>query len=313
MFGYLAINKPQGLTSRDVVNRIQRVVRPVKVGHTGTLDPLATGVLLVALGPATRLTEFSHEQSKEYVGTFELHQTSDTLDVEGTVVPIDQPAVVSREALLAALAQWKGNIQQTPPKYSAINIGGKRAYDLARNGQEFTIPTRQVAIHDLELTSYVDATFELRIECSTGTYVRTLGSDIAKTCQTDAVMSKLTRTRIGPTTLAECIDLSQLDSAHNIASHLRPAKDLISTLPSLMLESTLLTQIRNGIKIPVEILQGHTGNSTVPKRVAVTDEQSELVGILEKSGDRYRSLRVFQNTKDMPQPKSMSAPHNPES
>lgn len=313
MFGYLAINKPQGWTSRDVVNRVHRLVRPVKVGHTGTLDPLATGVLIVAIGPATRLTEYAHLQSKEYIGAFELHKFSDTLDVDGDVNLVASPPTLDQSDLLQELDRWRGPIQQTPPKYSAINVGGRRAYDLARKGKDFEIPQRTVTIHDLELRTFDGSYFKLRIDCSTGTYVRSLGSDIAKGCGTDAVMSELTRTRVGAVELQDCVELDHLNSVDKIYENLRPAIDLVSGLPRLKLPTSLVANIRNGIKISQCELQSLFDMETTPNQFAALDELGELVGILENCDDVYRSLRVFQNTKDMAQPKSINAPQSPES
>jgi len=313
MFGYLAINTPQGWTSRDVVNRVQRLVRPVKVGHTGTLDPLATGVLIVAIGPATRLTEYSHFQSKEYVGEFELHKFSDTLDVEGDVNLVESPPTLEQGELLQELDRWRGPIRQTPPKFSAINVGGRRAYDLARKGKDFEIPQRTVTIHDLELNTFDGSCFDLRVNCSTGTYIRTLGSDIAKGCGTDAVMSELTRTRVGAVELKDCVELDYLNSVDKIYENLRPAVDLVSSLLCQKIPTNLVADIRYGIKISECELRSLFDKETSPNQFAALDELGELVGILEKRGDVYRSLRVFQNTKDMTQPKSINAPQSPES
>ncbi len=171
MFGVLAVNKPKNLSSRFIVNRLQHIVDTVKVGHTGTLDPLATGVLLLAFGNATKLVEFSLEQSKCYVASFEFGKTSDTLDSTGTVTEISGGRIPSFVELQEELVKWIGKINQVPPQFSAVNIGGKRAYRLARKGVEFELEPREIEIYALELLEYRFPHFKLKIDCGSGTYV----------------------------------------------------------------------------------------------------------------------------------------------
>src|SRR4051794_5854504 len=154
MFGLLNIDKPAGLTSRDVVNVVQRLVRPHKVGHAGTLDPLATGVLIVALGPATRLVEYVQRMAKTYQATFLLGRTSDTEDVEGTVMELDRAPIPNAHEIDAALPAFVGTIQQTPPAYSALKVAGRRAYQMARRGEAVELAARPVEIHGIEVIRY---------------------------------------------------------------------------------------------------------------------------------------------------------------
>src|SRR5262245_35406014 len=203
MFGLLNIDKPAGLTSRDVVSRVQRLVRPQKVGHAGTLDPLATGVLVVAVGPATRLVEYVQRMPKTYQGTFLLGRTSDTEDVEGEVVELDSPPVPTRAEIDAALPRFIGTIEQRPPAYSALKVAGRRAHKLARRGEAVELAPRPVEIHAIELLRYEYPEMELRIDCGSGTYVRSLGRDVAEAVDTGAVMAALRRLAIGPFQAAE--------------------------------------------------------------------------------------------------------------
>ena len=198
MFGILNLNKPVGCTSRDAVNRVQRLIRPVKVGHAGTLDPLAQGVLVLCLGPATRLIERVQQMPKHYRGTFRLGCHSPTDDTEGEVVPLSGATPPPRAAITAALGQFVGRIHQRPPAYSALKIGGQRAYHLARKGQAVTLPLRPVTIHALSINRFEYPELVLDIECGSGTYIRSLGRDLAKVVGTAAVMTGLTRTAIGP-------------------------------------------------------------------------------------------------------------------
>ena len=197
MFGLLNVHKPAGITSRDVVNRIQRVVRPVKVGHAGTLDPLATGVLVICLGSATRLIEYVQRMPKHYRGTFLLGRKSDTEDIEGEIEVLDAAPQPSIDEIHAALPQFVGTIRQRPPAYSALKVGGKRAYQLARAGQEVQLAARPIEVYSLSLQHYEYPEIVLDIQCGSGTYVRSLGRDLADGLGTGAVMSALERTAIG--------------------------------------------------------------------------------------------------------------------
>lgn len=305
MFGVLPAIKPQGLTSRDVVNHVAKIIRPVRVGHTGTLDPMATGVLLLAVGYATRLMEFSHLESKEYVADFWLGKSSDTLDAEGVVTSLDSPARISQLQLSAELPGWTGDIQQTPPRYSAVHVDGKRAYELARRGKEFSLPPRTVHIDELQLTHCDGEQFGLRIVCGTGTYIRSLGSDIAQALGSDAVMFQLTRTRIGAIGVEQCIALEQLTDRGAIARSLLPPQSMLTALEKVVLDEHQCARIRNGIPIELE------GKGTGP--ILAVDERQEIVAILAQSGRRYRSLRVFHTTHDTVQPTKSSSPQSPES
>ena len=210
MFGLLNLRKPTGLTSRDVVNRVQRLVKPHKVGHAGTLDPLACGVLVVCLGPATRLIEYVQQMPKRYLATFLLGRQSDTEDIEGVVTELVDPPVPSETQIRAALPQFLGTIQQLPPAFSALKVDGKRAYDLARQGDTPDLKPRPIEIHSIELVDYMYPKLTLDIRCGSGTYVRSLGRDIARALGTQAVMSALTRTEIGPFQLSEALNADQI-------------------------------------------------------------------------------------------------------
>src|SRR5436309_1327485 len=150
MFGLLNVEKPAGLTSRDVVNRVQRLVRPHKVGHAGTLDPLATGVLVLAVGPATRLVEYIQQMPKMYQSAFLLGRTSDTEDIEGNVTELSEPPIPNRKEIVSAISSFVGTIEQRPPAYSALKVAGRPAYKLARRGEEPQLAPRPVVVHSIE-------------------------------------------------------------------------------------------------------------------------------------------------------------------
>ncbi len=248
MYGLLNINKPPGKTSRDAVNRVQRLVRPVKVGHAGTLDPLATGVLVVCLGPATRLIQYVQQLPKRYIGTFLLGRRSDSDDTEGEVVELENPAVPTVDEVLAALPQFTGTIQQRPPIFSAINVNGKRAYALARAGKQVELAARPVTIHDLRVVRYEYPELVLDIGCGSGTYIRSLGRDLAESLGTAAVMSKLERTAIGDFSVESAIDMSDL-TEDSLAKHLLPAEAAVRHLPAVELTADEVHKIGNGLTI----------------------------------------------------------------
>lgn len=206
MFGFLNVNKPSGITSRAVVNAVQKIVRPLKVGHSGTLDPLASGVLVIGIGQATRLTQYVQGQSKSYTGRFLLGVESDTEDIEGDCTEVQNSNVVGKRELAAAIPEFIGEIQQMPPAYSALKVDGKRAYELARAGKSVELKARNITIHELSLSDFGTANdpkgierteFELQIRCGSGTYVRSLGRDLARACGSGATMSSLIRTAVG--------------------------------------------------------------------------------------------------------------------
>ncbi len=176
MFGILNLDKPPGLTSRDAVNGVQRLAYPNKVGHAGTLDPLATGVLVVCLGKATRLIEFVQQQPKHYLAEFDLGLTSDTEDIEGDVRQMDDAAPVSYEDIRNALPRFVGQIMQRPPAYSALKIKGRRAYKLARRGETVELAPRPINVYSLKLVHFHYPRVTLDIVCGSGTYVRSLGA-----------------------------------------------------------------------------------------------------------------------------------------
>ena len=284
MFGLLNINKPSGITSRDVVNRVQRLIRPVKVGHAGTLDPLATGVLVLGLGPATRLTQYVQKMKKSYRGTFLLGKTSDTEDIEGQVEALDA-AIPTRDQLNAVLPQFLGEIQQKPPAYSALKVAGRRAYDLARAGETVELAARPVMIYDLAIVEYEYPRLVLDIVCGSGTYVRSLGRDLAVAVETGAVMSGLVRTAIGPFSVDTALPADDV-SLETIREQLAPARLAVADLPATKLDEAQLTEIRHGRLIDCE----HTRD--VPE-VAALDGDGNLVAILVPRRGRWGPARNF--------------------
>ncbi|MBI2479037.1 MAG: tRNA pseudouridine(55) synthase TruB [Planctomycetia bacterium] len=283
MYGLLNINKTLGKTSRDAVNCVQRVVRPVKVGHAGTLDPLATGVLVVCLGPATRLIQYVQQLPKRYTGTFLLGRRSESDDLEAEVVELENPVVPTFDDVIAVLPQFVGVIQQRPPVFSAIKVKGQRSYDLARAGQSVQLEARPVTIHDLQVVRYVDPELVLDIHCGSGTYIRSLGRDIGESLGSAAVMSALERTAIGDFTIESALELRDV-SAESLAASLLPAEAAIQHLQSVELTQDEVHLINNGRTID-RPRHGFSGE------VAALDDAGHLVAIVApRTPDHLRPI-----------------------
>jgi tRNA pseudouridine55 synthase len=236
------------LTSRDVVNRVQRIAGGAKVGHAGTLDPLATGVLIVCVGPATRLIEYVQRMPKRYRGTFLLGRTSDTEDTEGQVIAIESASQPTEDQLRAILPRFVGEIDQMPPAFSALKVQGRRAYALARSGQRVDLAARRIVIHELRLLHYDYPEFLIDIACGSGTYVRSLGRDIARALGTGAVMSALVRTAIGGFRLDDAVDLESL-TAENLASKLLSPRLAVTDLPQISVSEDQRRRLSQGLTI----------------------------------------------------------------
>lgn len=247
--GLLNLNKSAGITSRDVVDAALRMVRPAKAGHAGTLDPLATGVLVVCVGPATRLIRYVQEMPKHYTGTFLLGRSSPTEDIEGELTELLDPPVPSREHVEEAAAALTGEILQRPPAFSAKKVQGERAYALARRGKTVRLKPHQVTVYRLEITRYEYPELVLDIDCSSGTYVRSLGRDLAERLGTAAVMSTLVRTAIGPYRLADALQTDDLNR-ENVTERLLPPLSAVPGLPQVELDSDALRAIKLGKAIP---------------------------------------------------------------
>ncbi|MBC8356479.1 MAG: tRNA pseudouridine(55) synthase TruB [Planctomycetes bacterium] len=283
MFGLLNINKPLRATSRDAVNRVQRLIRPVKVGHAGTLDPLATGVLVLCLGPATRLIQYVQRLPKRYTGTFLLGRRSDSDDLEGKVVELEGPIVPTAGDINAALPQFTGTIQQRPPIFSAIKVKGQRAYDLARAGMDVRLEARPVTIHDLRVVRYEYPELVLDIECGSGTYIRSLGRDLAESLGTAAVMSSLERTAIGDFTIDSAIELVGI-TEDSLTHDLLPAESAVQHLNAVELTHAEIDKTNNGLTIE-RPQHGFHGD------VAAFNTDGQLVAIVApRSPDQLRPI-----------------------
>jgi tRNA pseudouridine55 synthase len=289
--GLLVVDKPTGLTSRDVVNRMQkRFPRGTRIGHMGTLDPLATGVLVLGIGEGTRLTEFVQDMDKVYRAGILLGAVSDTDDADGQVsaVAVAVPPLV--EELRNELARLTGDVSQVPPSYSAIKVTGRRAYDLARRGDKVDLTPRTVRIYEITLVSYSFPHLELEVRCGKGTYIRSLARDLGERLGCGALIATLLRLRIGPFTTDLAVPLDSADEPK-----LLPLAMAVSRLPSLTLEPGQIDFLRQGRAVALKA----EGEEESMK--AMFTREGNLAGIGKMVGGELRPVRILaQNSWEKP-------------
>ena len=283
--GFVNIAKPADMTSSDAVCIVRgvlsrRIGGRQKTGHLGTLDPLAEGVLPIALGKATALFDFLAFKTKEYIARFTFGRTTDTLD-RGGVFLADEGRAPTEDELKAALPRFFGDVMQVPPAYSAKSVDGKRAYDLARKGVMPELAARPVHIESIELLASNGAEFTLRIVCGGGTYIRALARDIAAALGTVAFMSALTRTRSGMFTLEDAVTMDDFRAAPE--EHIIPAGRALEGLPRLVLDHKEERMIANGVPVPSAYAAGESA--------AVFSADGGLLG-LGQADERGMRLRV---------------------
>ena len=249
--GILIIDKPTGWTSMDVCGKLRGILKTKKVGHAGTLDPMATGVLPVFVGNATRAVSYAEGGDKEYVAGLRLGLTTNTQDTTGEVVA-ECPVSVTRAQLEDVLARFTGEIDQVPPMYSAVSVDGQRLYELARQGKTVERAARPVTILDLRLTAAEEEknTYTIDVTCTKGTYIRTLIHDLGQALGCGAVMTALQRTCAMGLALADCVTLEQLqalrDSGGDFAPCLRPVDELLAAYPALQVTAPQARRFGNG-------------------------------------------------------------------
>jgi tRNA pseudouridine55 synthase len=252
LHGYLVIDKPAGWTSFDVVARVRRLLGEKRVGHAGTLDPAATGVLPLAVGAATKTLEFLNDASKTYLAEVTFGLETDSLDLDGRLTRTTDATAVTADDVEAALATWRGRHEQIPPMHAAIKIGGQRLYELARRGEEIPRPPRPVTFHALAMVRWEAPTATVLVDCSKGTYIRALARDLGAAVGVGAVLSNLIRLRSGPFHLCQAITLSELET-HDLPwswPWLAAHPDLpVQDLPALILDGESARAWRQGSSV----------------------------------------------------------------
>lgn len=244
MDGIIIIDKPKGYTSHDVVNVVRKNLKTTKVGHTGTLDPNATGVLPVLIGKATKISKYLIEHDKTYIAELTLGKKSSTGDIEGEIIEEKEVPNLSEEQIKNTLASFLGKQMQTPPIYSSIKINGKKAYEYARSGQTVEIPSREIEITEISLLSFEKDSIIFKVSCSKGTYIRVLCEDIAKKLGTVGLMQNLRRTRVDKFDIKDACLLENLDKAKIIS-----IEECFKDFPSINLDDKQTMAFLNGVKI----------------------------------------------------------------
>lgn len=268
MYGFLNINKPKGWTSFDVIRQLKRIIDVKKIGHTGTLDPLATGVLVVAIGEATKLIEYMMKDDKEYIAGITLGSKSNTYDAEGEISHISNREPVLEE-IEQSLYEFEGEIDQIPPAYSALKIKGKRAYSLARKGEEVEMKSRKVQINKIDLISYEYPLLKIDVECHSGTYIRSIAHDLGEKLDVGAYLSELLRTRVGIFKIEDSIDADNVDLKKDII----PVEKVFEDAKKIELNAEQYAILSNG---------GFVTHEIKLDEISFGFFESKLIGIIEK-------------------------------
>lgn len=286
MDGILLIDKEEGMTSRDVVNAVGRIIGTKKVGHTGTLDPMATGVLVLCIGKATKVCDMITNYSKEYIAQVTLGIETDTLDITGTILS-ESSINVSKDMVLKVLQKFVGDIKQEVPKYSAIKINGKKLYEYARQNIDIELPTRNIKIFNIELIGDIITinkrqTFTIKCLVSKGTYIRSLVRDIGYALGTVAVMSSLRRTKQGDFMIEDCKKINDIKQGLYTMISL---DKIFSDIETIIASQELLKKIRNGAIID---------KNFVNDMVKIVDENNNLIAIYQTDANNINKARPYK-------------------
>ncbi len=302
--GLLLADKGPAVTSFQVVAHLRRVLRVPKVGHGGTLDPMATGLLPILLGEGTKLTGYLQGQDKEYLATIRLGIATDTLDATGAVTGEWPVPSLTADDVRAVLARFVGEIEQVPPMYSALHAGGRRLHELARAGIAVERSPRRVRVHAFELIEYAPPRLRVRVACGSGTYVRSLAADVGEALRCGGHVEALARTRVGPLRLEDAVPWAviQEGNAAVLAARVLPADRAVAHLPAVHLSADAGRRLANGLRVPVsELTPPDAPAGSVPCRVYAG---ASFLGIGELSPEGLRPLRLVHADRSRPRPVS---------
>ena len=292
--GVLVVHKEAGWTSHDVVAKVRSLLRGSKVGHAGTLDPSATGVLPILVGRATRIAEYLIDWDKEYHAVMRLGEATDTQDATGQVLSRVDPGAITEDMLQAVIARFRGVQQQLPPMYSAVKVGGQPLYKAARAGRTVDRAERSIAIHQLEIVAVHGRDVALRIVCSKGTYVRTLCADIGQALGVGGHLYALERHRVGPLSIEQAVTIDQVASHLTMGTLSRQfisLDQLLVQFPAVVVNAEQAQRVLNGSPIfPVGVGQLPPAHSTVSVRLK--DEAGQLLAIGTHDTSRVGSIRI---------------------
>lgn len=293
--GMINVYKEKGYTSHDVVAKLRGICKQKKIGHTGTLDPDAVGVLPVCLGSATRLCDMLTEKEKEYVAVCRLGLQTDTQDASGRILE-EKPVTVTAGELLEAVQSFLGDSKQIPPMYSALKVNGKKLYELAREGKEIERQPRQITVYELELLEEQLPEFTMRVRCSKGTYIRTLCHDIGQKLGCGGIMVSLVRTRVGRFSIEEALPLSRLQELADggmLETAVVPVEAMFEKLPLLRVKETAMKALVNGNQLKEEEVerQGETADENSLRQQAAAEEKNAEYRVYSHEGSFYGVYR----------------------
>ena len=280
--GVLVVDKPTGVTSHDVVQQLRRILGTRRIGHTGTLDPAASGVLLACVGKGTKVARFLAGHDKEYQAVVKLGATSDTYDAEGEIRESREKSRVSPERIRTAVDSFKGEIWQLPPLHSAIKHKGKRLYQYARERKEVTRTKRRVKIKDISITEMKQPYLELKVSCSKGTYVRSLAHDLGQKLGCGAYLFSLRRTRVGPFKLKDALVLetiADLERESKINQVLISIERALAHLPSVTVREESVAKVRNGDRLVSSSVFSADQNIRAGQTVSLKDGRGEIIAL----------------------------------
>jgi tRNA pseudouridine55 synthase len=288
--GVLVVDKPIGLTSHDVVQVIRRGTGIRRAGHTGTLDPRASGVLVILIGPAVRLSEYVSASDKRYQATIQLGSSTDTYDSEGTVTSSASADDITEEHFNEVLQHFVGEIEQVPPPYSAVKVGGRKAYDMAREGEEFELIPRIINVYSLEILEWASPEAVIDVYCSSGTYVRSLANYLGKELGTGAHLVGLRLTKSGRFTLRDAVPLRRLQEAFDAGNWYRfliPAAEAMADWPMVELDADQVELVRHGHRVPAD--------PEMKGLARGVSQQGDLVALLEVDPEKqeWQPRKVF--------------------
>ncbi len=292
MNGVLAINKPSGMTSHDVVEAVRRILREQRVGHTGTLDPLATGLLVLCMGKATRIARYLEAGEKEYTATMSLGVITDTQDSEGRILETKSYTPPDRDAVTGMMKRFTGSIMQEPPAFSAVKVSGVPSYKLARQGRAKPLAPRQVTIFSIDLIEYDDPFIRFSVRCSKGVYIRTLCADIGNALGTGAHLTSLVRTRSGRFRLDNAVTLERLSglaAAGNVESILVSVDEALAEFPAVILDGAGAKKITHGNSVPWTGIQPE-GHGVL---VRIHDPAGRLLAVAKAAAGMIKPEVVF--------------------
>lgn len=286
MFGFLNVYKPAGKTSHDVVAILRRVTKIKQIGHTGTLDPFAEGILPICIGKATRLIEYLKDD-KAYIGTVQLGKSTTTYDTEGEVVN-ESDKIVSQEEIEQSLNKFRGDIEQLPPIYSAIKVNGKKLYDYARNGQEVEIKPRGVNVSELKILNFdcENQQLELYIACSKGTYIRSIANDLGETLGTYGHLIKLVRVQAGDFGINDSVNLEELDTKEKVERNLIDPINYLD-YPKYELNDNEFEKVSHGMPIK------YNGNIDQESSIIILVKNKKLIAVGQHSSNYIKCLKVL--------------------